>query len=283
MSTKILKWVWITAVTQLVMGAVFTQLACSQETKGNLDRAKSAKSELESTMILLPAYFYPAGPELQHWERLLKSPNANRILAIFNPASGPGEQVDANYTSILDRAASVGLHRLGYVTTSYAKRPIQEVQAEVDKWIQLYPRIEGIFFDEQASGAEAVEYQRQLYQYVRVQKKLRYVVTNPGTECNENFFKTTTADSCCLYEGFEVTSALKMPEWTKRYKPERMTVLAYRVKSSEQMRAAAKLILQQGSGLFFITDGDLPNPWNRLPDYWEDELKLLDEPARKSP
>jgi hypothetical protein len=89
-----------------------------------------------------------------------KNPAYNRLLdlkrhyetvpvwVILNPASGPGRNVDTNYTKAIDRLQGTGCVVLGYVTTSYGKRGEAQVRKEIDRWLQLYPRIEGIFFDE---------------------------------------------------------------------------------------------------------------------------------------
>src|SRR5687768_16366735 len=74
--------------------------------------------------LLVPAYFYPAGKGEQKWDKLIAAADRVPIVAIVNPASGPGRRADPNYTAILERAAKAKrLTLIGYVTTSYAKRP----------------------------------------------------------------------------------------------------------------------------------------------------------------
>jgi spherulation-specific family 4 protein len=91
--------------------------------------------------LLVPAYFYPAGEGLKHWDRLIASSARVPVLAIVNPVSGPGDKADANYTKLLDRARrQAGLTLLGYVSTRYARRPLADVQADVDRWLRLYPQ-----------------------------------------------------------------------------------------------------------------------------------------------
>ena len=46
------------------------------------------------TTLLVPAYFYPAGDGLQHWDDLLAAADRVPIVAIVNPASGPGKAAD---------------------------------------------------------------------------------------------------------------------------------------------------------------------------------------------
>src|SRR5690242_14938523 len=82
--------------------------------------APSVKPRLR---ILVPAYFYPAGRGLAEWDKLFRSSARADVVAIMNPASGPGSQADPNYIAIVERARQSGVTLIGYVTVSYAKRP----------------------------------------------------------------------------------------------------------------------------------------------------------------
>jgi GNAT superfamily N-acetyltransferase len=86
---------------------------------------------------------------------------------ILNPASGPGSQVDGNYTKAIDRLCGAGCVVLGYVPTGYGKRPEGQVRRDIDRWLRLYPRVHGIFFDEMRyeDSEAAVAYQAALSRY----------------------------------------------------------------------------------------------------------------------
>src|SRR5207249_3576007 len=108
--------------------------------------------------LLVPAYFYPGGAGSAEWRRLLEAPDAAAVVIIVNPDSGPGKAADPKYERVIDQARDKGFTLIGYVSTKYAKRPIREVKEDVDRWVKLYPRVQGIFFDEQASAADRVDY-----------------------------------------------------------------------------------------------------------------------------
>src|SRR5262245_7673217 len=108
--------------------------------------------------LLVPAYFYPAGDGLKEWDQLIDAASRVPIVAIANPASGPGEKTDENYTRVLRRAADAGITIIGHVSTSYGKRPRPEVEADIDRWLEFYPGIKGFLFDEQASGADLIDH-----------------------------------------------------------------------------------------------------------------------------
>src|SRR2546423_1244987 len=115
--------------------------------------AQAPRAEEPRVRLLVPAYFYPAGEGLKDWERLFTASAHVPITAIVNPASGPGKDADPNYVKLLQRAKEhKGLTLVGYVGTSYGKRKLDDVKADVDRWLKLYPSIHGIFFDEQASA-----------------------------------------------------------------------------------------------------------------------------------
>ena len=167
--------------------------------------------------LLVPAYFYPAGDGAKDWDRLFAASDDVPIVAIVNPASGPGKKADANYVKLFAKAKrSEKVTLIGYVSTSYGKRPPAEVRADVDRWVQLYPGIRGIFFDEQASGADRVEYYAALYKYVRARPGLKLVVANPGTTCVEKYLSEPAADAACLFEGPKPIESVAFPKWAAK-------------------------------------------------------------------
>jgi hypothetical protein len=225
--------------------------------------------------LFVPAYFYPAGQGLTYWDNLLAAADEVPIVAIANPASGPGRRVDPNYVAIFDRAKQTKIKLIGYVSTSYAKRTIAEVQADVDDWIRMYPGIQGIFFDEQTSTAEQVPYYAALYKYVREEKKLSLVVTNPGTVCDEAYLSQPAADVVCLFENRTPLSADRLPEWSGKYAAEHVAVLPYNVQTAEAMRACLQTAAARRVGYLYVTDDSGRNPWDRLPTWWAEEVEAV--------
>ncbi len=133
--------------------------------------------------LLVPAYFYPAGPALKDWKQLFDAAGTVPLAAIVNPDSGPGKRADVNYKEIFSRAKNSKLTLLGYVTLSYGKRPISAVKADVDSWLYFYPEVHGIFFDEQPSQPEFAPFALEVFAYVRGKLGRGLMVTNPGVPC----------------------------------------------------------------------------------------------------
>lgn len=234
--------------------------------------------------LLVPAYFYPDGEGLKQWDRLIASAGRTHIVAIANVESGPGKLADLNYVKIIDRARRADIRVIGYVSTKYAKRALQEVKADVLQWVRFYPAIDGVFFDEQASDAGHIEYYASLYQQVRSELGRNLVVTNPGTVCAEAYVARPAADLVCLAEGGKDFSKSPFPAWVSRYPASRFAAQIIKTEDPEQMRQYVREMATKNVGYGYITDGSQPNPWGRLPPYWEIEVEAMHQPnARKAP
>jgi hypothetical protein len=225
--------------------------------------------------LTVPAYFYPADAGLKPWDRLIEAAGRVPVVAIVNPDSGPGAKADANYTAVIGRARKGGVTLVGYVTTSYARRPLAEVKAEVDRWLELYPGIHGILFDEQASAAGKVGYYAELYDYVRKKLPAGLVVGNPGTVCAADYVARPAADVVCLFEGGKGFDAFRPPAWADRYPARRFAAVAYQVETAKQMEEYLHEALRRRIGLVYITDARGANPYDRLPSYWDAEVAAV--------
>jgi hypothetical protein len=225
--------------------------------------------------LLVPAYFYPGGQGLKHWDRLLAAAANIPIVAVVNPASGPGKKADPNYRKIFARAKKTQITLIGYVATSYGKRPLKDVKAEVDQWTRFYPGIRGIFFDEQPSGADRVNYMAALYKYVRETKQLAWVVGNPGTVCDEKYLSRPAADVVCLFEGPKPFDPSGWPKWVGKYLAAHGAVVSYKVTTAKEMRQCLQAAVAKKVGFLYVTDAAGANPYDRLPGYWKEEVAAV--------
>jgi hypothetical protein len=225
----------------------------------------------EPLRLLVPAYFYPAGEGLKQWDRLIDSASVAPVVAIANPDSGPGKVADANFVEVIDRARKAGVRVIGYVSTRHGQRPLPEVTADVGRWVRFYPRIQGIFFDEQASGANQVDYYAALYEHARKELPGALVVTNPGTLCAEGYLSRPATDVACLAEATKDFGTYRPPAWADRYPASRFAALIRGADKAEQMKDLIREMREKKVGWCYVTDGTDANPWERLPRYWEAE------------
>ncbi|HUY31831.1 MAG TPA: spherulation-specific family 4 protein [Pirellulales bacterium] len=229
--------------------------------------------------LFVPAYFYPAGEGLKEWDRLIAAA-AVPIVAIANPASGPGERADPNHAKIIGRAARAGVTVIGYVSTQYAKKPRARVKAEIDRWKEFYPSIKGVFFDEQTSDASQVDYYRELFDYSRKKIKDGFVASNPGVACDVAYVTEACADLVCVFEHFEAYDDFTPPPaWGEKAR-RRAAVVPYQTTDADQMRQRLHRAAQFHLGYFYATDAGGANPWDRLPTYFDDEVAAVREVNR---
>jgi len=227
--------------------------------------------------IAVPSYFYPGGA----WDRLGASfPEAR--LAIINPASGPGEAPNPDYAAQVRESRAAGLTVLGYVHTSYAARPVEEVMAEIDRYYGWYG-VDGIFLDEASTGCADQPYYAGLYGYVKARGGL--VVLNPGTQTSECYM--SASDIVVNFEGSHASYAggYSAPAWVSSYPPERFWHLVYAAPGEEQMLEAVYLSKRRNAGWVYVTPDELPNPWDTLPGaaYWEAERRAAADGADETP
>jgi serine/threonine-protein kinase len=242
------------------------------------DQPGNANTAAPRLRVLVPAYFYPAEAGLKDWERLFTASAQVPVVVVVNPATGPGKEADPQYLKLIDRAKTTKtITLIGYVTTSYGKRPLDEVESDVDRWLRLYPPIGGIFFDEQASGEDKVAYQAELYEYVRTRKALKLVVTNPGTVCSEKYLSQPATDVACLFEGPKPFASSLFPEWVGKYGQAHVAALSYKVGTAEAMSERIQAVAGKQIGYCYVTDAEGDNPWERLPRYWDEEVAAVRE------
>ena len=228
-----------------------------------------------ATKLLVPAYFYPAGDGLATWKTLLDAAKKLPVVAIVNPASGPGKAADPNYAELFEIARPSPATLIGYVTLGYAKRPLADVKAEVDAWVKLYPDIKGIFFDEQPSGGDGVAFARAAFAHGRAAIPKGVFLSNPGTVCVKDYLADPDGPAACLYEGKAGFDRFAMPAWAKGMPADRFALLRYEVKTADEMRAAVARGRALGAGYVYVTDATGVNPWDRLPSYWAAEVAAV--------
>lgn len=229
--------------------------------------------------LIVPAYFYPSWEDAQanHWDELIVAAPRVPLVAILNPASGPGARRIPDYVRAVDSLRAAGGQVIGYVHTSYAQRPLKEVRAEVDTYYERYA-LDGIFFDETTGDTVAahLSYYRACGEYVRQRAPQALVVLNPGTDADQAYLQ---AASCLLlFENDQASASLldwQPPTWVTPHLAGQVAVLAYHLANEAAMDAGLERALKAGAGWLYLTDDTLPNPWDTLPAFWEAQVRAL--------
>lgn len=260
------------ATASSALAAAAASLVSESQAEEKQPEAK-AKSKVG---ILVPAYFDPnVGGGVQYLDRMIDAAASVPIIAIANPASGPGRKVDPAYTPVLERARKAGLRVVGYVSTSYTKRPRAEILADIGRWVEYYPTISGFFFDEQTSDPAHVNDYVAYRDGARKLLKNARIVTNPGIPCDEGYLSKKASDIVCIFEHHSGFNEFRAPTWTKKYPARNFSILPYATPDEATMRQRLQKIVAEGIGWVYITDDTGNNPWDRLPTYWEAEVDAV--------
>lgn len=221
-----------------------------------------------SARMLFPLYITP-GSNGANWKAVAEANTYQNIDVILNPSNGPSTSQNLNYVNgiAMLRAAKVGI--CGYVHSTYGVRPIADVKADIDKWVNWYSP-DCIFVDEAEyrplSGDEP--YYSELYNYIK--SRGMQVINNPGTGTTETY--AGLADTTCIFES-AITKTFTLPSWAWNYLPSKFCYLAHNA-SVDQMRTAVAMVTRNNIEYVYITNAT-SNYWSSIPPYLAEEAALL--------
>ena len=283
------KYFWLLVVAALIPLADLAGDDSPAERRGYQAREFHRRAQ-ERTGILIPLYVYPANIHKNDvYNRLIEVKRQFEtvpIWVILNPASGPGERVDANYTKAIDRLQGAGCLVLGYVGTGNGKRKEAEVRKDIDRWLTMYPRTQGIFFDEMIyeDTDAGVKHQTALNKYAR-EAGCWPTVANPGAETPGRYFAAAAADVIVIHESeaWPKEERLKGDYFggNADYPPFTRGVLVH---SQPTLDKAALRMTRKYARWIYVTEGILKagdprqaNPWNRVTKHLEQLCEQLAE------
>jgi len=235
---------------------------------GNVHAAdKPFSGTVSAQSMIIPAYKYPTSawqPD-SYWDSVHKAGGGKVPYTIINPASGVGEKVNSDYVKLIDDNLAAGIKNIGYIRTVYQTRPIEEVKAEVDKYLELYgkDKIHGFFFDEiSAQSNHATAYMAEIYRYVKEKAGGKLVMANPGAYIT---------DAIAPYADIFVTSEVSAKTYLDNYAQpksafENDPANAHRIMHMihdvrpEQYDAVVKASRERNAGWVFVTSDTQENP-----------------------
>lgn len=216
--------------------------------------------------LLVPAYQYPTLGTL--WADCAAAASRVPLVAVLDPASGPGTGVDPTYTAAVGAVRAAGGKVIGYVPTFWATTPPETVLAQVDRYRAWYA-IDGIFFDIMANDANAahVAYYAALRESIRARERAWLVVGNPGTTTQQGY--VNGADVLCDFEYYGEGYFTFTPEpWAHAYPPRHFAHLLHSLSTADSMRAAVARARALGAGWVYVTPDTMVNPYDETPAYW---------------
>ena len=244
--------------------------------------------------LLVPAYFYPAA-QGSDWDRLATAARSGlAITAIMNPASGPSEMVNADYARVINAVQDAGGRILGYVPSGYIGQAVHpgsscrpahgntytptDIISCAARYQSFYA-IDGIFIDEMgppkggAPEAKVVAFYTHVYDGLKAVNPRWTVVGNPGMAAPEALLRDGAKGGADVLVTFENRAAsyagAKPAPYVTRHPASRFAHILIETGDQFDVRAALALAGTRRAGFFYATDDLLPNPYDRLPAYWD--------------
>ncbi len=253
--------------------------------------------------VLVPAYGNPCcdgGPEL--WAELISSAQDTsrnfEVVAILNPASGPGDQRDLNYldpdgkTGVIPRFRSAGGKLYGYVSTRYGNRNDDQILRDVDGYLKDSHRyaghVDGIFFDELSNDLANVARYRKWAQYVKQNQPDAVAMANPGVAETLNPSGQTRYSANDYANVFDcmMTFEHSGKQYVERFTSTLSIDQASSLRRSHAIHSQGNwepswlaLAASRHADYLFVSDDFMrdseDNPYDRIPKYWRSMLEDL--------
>jgi Spherulation-specific family 4 len=213
--------------------------------------------------LAAPAYIYK-GIQADY-DKLIA---AGLKIVVLNPNSGPSVALEPEYATHIQRFTAAGTKVFGYVRTNYGTQPIATVQAEVQRWIDLYgpSGLAGIFFDESTSDCTGAN---NYYETIiaSAHNKGLQTILNPGvvpsTGClasSTDIMVTWENNDALAQPTFLDSTTVKWKQWH----------IVYNVATCARMSALATQARANKVDYFWATDDPGPaagNPFDTVPTF----------------
>ncbi len=211
--------------------------------------------------ILIPFYHYPQieDKEVQRLIEYKQRYSDVPLIVIINPNNGDFNRLEYNFASMIERLHEANISVVGYIYTSYAKRPLQEVEDRILAWAKMYKPfgVEGIFVDEVNGSERNLEYYRDISR--NIAKHFDLTIFNPGVEAPALH---SLANIVVTHENSSIHS---LPSDGNS-----SALLLHSVKDLKRYRSYLKKY-----AYIYVTPHILPNPWEKLSPYLPQLLELF--------
>ncbi len=235
------------------------------------DKLDNQKEDLE---ILIPLYIYPNNGA---WQELIDIKNSNpniAITAIVNPTNGHFDSEDANYTKAIKELKNANIRVIGYVSTQYGQRDINEVIADIDAWSRIYKSsgVSGIFFDETAIDIKYLDYYTNLTNQAR-SRDFDFTILNAGMTTDQRYIDSNIANIVVTYED---TARRVLENPSKTYNTPtantKLSILVYKLEDNIVDDLISFAREHKFSYIYFTEDGFDGNPWDSISEYLGEEV-----------
>jgi hypothetical protein len=230
--------------------------------------------------IMMPLYNYPTdvynNTIYNNLIDLKKKYHDIPFYVIINPASGPGTLSDGNYTVAIKRLRGAGIKALGYIDTNYAASTLDAVQLDLQRWLWLYPEIDGIYFDRMTTDANSAhfDYYTTISDMVK-NSGICLTVGGAGAVPDYTYFERSI-DIILTYNNssYPTESDLKgdVANGNASYNYQRRAGIVYNQSSLDWTNVP---LLRKYLGYIYVTDGNTPNAFSSVSVHLEALLRYL--------
>jgi len=241
---------------------------------GSLSAMAPPPAHPERAGIIVPAYQHPTAGTL--WAECARASSRVPLVAVMNPATGPGSEADPHYVSASESVRSAGGRVIGYVYTSSAEIPVDSVLAQVDRYREWYA-LDGILLDGMAYDANPVHvaWYAALRDSIRAREPAWLVVGIPGTNTLPEYL--AGADILCIFESTGESYFNWEPDaWVRDYPASRFLHLVHTLSSADSMQQTVARAWSRGAGWVYVTNDRLANPWDETPIYWDALIQAVE-------
>ena len=215
--------------------------------------------------VIATTYTYPDGKN-SFWNDVLTLGKDKVPYVLINPNNKKNKEA--------------GIKNIAYIPTTYQKRNIKEVKAEVDKYFEFYgaDSINGFFFDEIATSTpQQVSYMKEVFEYVKSKSKNNLVIANPGA---------SITDAISPYADIFVTSEVSANTYINKFEKPKSNFennqsnakhIWHIVHSATPKEYAeiVRLSRQRNAGWLMITDDIMPNPYDKKPSKFIEMVNMI--------
>jgi hypothetical protein len=221
--------------------------------------------EVAELGIAVPGYVDPSDSD--YWQSVIEAAPQVRDV-IVNPNSGPGEAESAPHVQLIRKLRDAGVRVLGYVSTGWGARDEAAVYSEIDRYREWYG-VNDIFLDEAAAVPEEVDTYAEYS--ARVHEAGGIVVLNPGLLPDRGYFEY--ADAIVTFEDSadQYFKAGTPPTWLTETSAEVWHIVIG--SPQDRLSGVVDRAREHGADKVYVTDDVKPNPYDRLPRYWQGKLE----------
>ena len=205
-----------------------------------------------TAQLAVPAYFGPW--ERAEWDVLI---DRRPGVVVINPANGPGRACERAYGDVIGRCRTIGAEVLGYLSTRWLDRPVDETAEEAARYRDWYG-VSGLFFDEVPNVPTKGR--------VKVLSRLNdltppgQTVFNCGQPIPDRWYRLLPDVRWGTFEG----SPAQLAATSFRGPARRQMHFVHSVTNATVGAVRAELHLRD-VGFACVTTDQMPNPWDVCP------------------